>query len=94
MTIKYEACFREVKAVEVERETDASVWIDGRRKSKDSTWRPLFDTPAQAWDWIIEREMAEVESAERSLKYRKEQLDDAIAARAEALTVPSEDTPR
>jgi len=36
----------EITEVEVERETDVSVWVGGRRHGKDTEWATYFDT----WD--------------------------------------------
>lgn len=53
-TIKYE-CWpkfttkaENIKAVEVERETETSVWVGGRRRAKVTDYGTFFDTWEQA----------------------------------------------
>ncbi len=33
-----------IQRVEVERETNSTVWVDGRRHAKVSTWKNYFDS--------------------------------------------------
>lgn len=71
---KYEACFNEVKEVEVEKETDAFVYIRGRRESKRTDWRSYFDTREVAIGFITERQKAKVERARLILQAEEKQL--------------------
>ena len=82
---KYEAMFGNVRPVEIERENDKSVWIDGHRRLKDSSWQPLFDTPEQAWDHVVAVREQDVKDAEKILEYRRASLDAAKTHRAKAL---------
>ena len=54
---KYKAyhCSRpEVKRVEVEKETESSVWIKGRREAKETQYSAFFDTFQEAKDFLID----------------------------------------
>ncbi len=84
MTTKYEACFGSVSAVEVERETAESVWIGGRRRAKDSSWRPLFDSAEAAWESLVYDAERSVEAAETNLAHYRQALS-AIKAKRDAV---------
>lgn len=43
----------DIEAIEIERETESSVWIDGRRRSKLSTWDIYHDTWEAARDHLM-----------------------------------------
>jgi len=45
----------QVYTVEVERETESSVWIKGRRNAKVSEYSQYFDTELLAWQSLISR---------------------------------------
>jgi hypothetical protein len=78
MPTKYQAMFGDVKPVEIDKETDSSVWIGGRRRTKDSGWRPLFDTEREAWQHCIAESIGNVEAAEKSVAYRTEQHNNLL----------------
>ena len=42
-----------ITAIEVERETESSVWIHGRRNAKRSGYLNYFDTFEQAKDFLL-----------------------------------------
>ncbi len=48
VTIKYMTCgkYAEIERVQIDRETYASVWINGHKSMKRSEWRNYFDS----WD--------------------------------------------
>lgn len=71
---KWEAKFGNVTEVEVERETAACAWIEGRRRKKDEGWRPLFDSAADAWAHIREEAEGEVAERRKNLEYAEAQL--------------------
>jgi hypothetical protein len=86
MSTWYEAEFGSVNEVRgIERESADSVWIKGMRRAKKSTWRPLFATAEEAWDWNVAQAQAEVDKERRSLAYREEKLAEVKDARAKAL---------
>lgn len=56
MTTKYmTTCYArdEIKPVAVDKETDSSVWIDGRRRAKLSSYESFFDTWDDAHNYLI-----------------------------------------
>lgn len=92
MTTKYEAVFGNVRPVVIERETADSVWIKGRRRAKDSTWQPLFDTEGEAWSHVLEKAQRAVEAAESAVRYEQDNLRKLKAAAAAALARSTEGT--
>lgn len=74
-----------IKEVEVERETDVSVWVNGRRCGKRTSWDNYFDTWAKAYSFLFDRATHTLEAAERRLESAKEQV-----AKIEALVDPTQ----
>ena len=56
-----------INAVEVERETDTSVWVEGSRSAKRSSMDNYFDTWTEAHQFLLER-------AEDSVEIRRDHL--------------------
>jgi hypothetical protein len=65
---------KEIEAVEVERQTDNSVWIDGRRIKKMSNWKKYHDTWVKAWEYLLSVAQGRVEGAEIQLVSAEEYL--------------------
>lgn len=84
MTTWFEGFGQKVTPVEVEKFTDNSVWIGGRRTGRNADWRAFFPTEREAWDWVQAREEARVASAERQVVYARGMLEKALAARKAA----------
>ena len=74
--IKYKCNNWEVKItkVEVERETDKCVWINGRRNSKESEYDNFFDTFEEAKEFIIGFGERKVAQAKKRLERANEYL--------------------
>ena len=53
--------------VQVERETNASVWIDGNRRAKRSEYDNYFDSWVDAKKHLLERAERKLKGARRSL---------------------------
>jgi hypothetical protein len=53
-------CDAKITEVEVERETDASVWIDGRRSKKESEYETYFDSFEQAKTALLDRQQSRI----------------------------------
>ena len=51
---------QDITEIEVERETDKSVWVDGHRSSKSGGFYRIFDTRNEAAEFLLE-------AAERAL---------------------------
>jgi|GEM_PF-1703413 len=58
----------------VERETDNSVWIGGRRVKKQSEWRCYFDTWEQAHAHLLDDAETYVDHCRRELKLANSRL--------------------
>ena len=57
-----------IEEIEVERETDSSVWINGRRNAKNSSLHKYCDTWGEAHLFLLEKAERSLESARRSLE--------------------------
>ena len=78
---KFLASCRQVKAVEVERETESCVWIQGQRLNKETEYSSYHDTPEQAKEALIARAKRNFDVAEERMKYAQKEL--AIAHNVE-----------
>jgi len=68
---KFEAYYGwrvEITEIDVERETDQSVFVKGRRRAKVTERECIFDTYDDAKTWLMERAADEIESARRELE--------------------------
>lgn len=67
--IKYKAdtIFNQILQVEIDKETDKSVWINGRRTSKISNYESYHNTFQEAKDYIIERQTKRYHRAKENL---------------------------
>lgn len=66
---------KRVAPVQVEKSTDKTVTINGRRCNRlTSDWRCYFPTEKEAWDYLVQRATAKVEEAQRSLQYLRSEL--------------------
>jgi len=72
-----------VDAVEVERFTDSSVWIRGRRRSRASTWKNYFETRQLAWDYLIGKAQAKLDGAEARVRTAQIDLKKIVDATSE-----------
>lgn len=57
-----------IETVEVERETDSSVWINGRRNAKTTSWDKYWDSWEEAHAYLLEKAERSLQSARRSLE--------------------------
>jgi hypothetical protein len=80
----YEACSSRVDPVEVERSTEQSVWIGGRRVSRVTDWRCFFPSEQEAWDWVQARAEGKLSEYQEHVHRYKLQLEKVIAARRKA----------
>jgi hypothetical protein len=66
--------------VEVEKVTDKSVWIDGRRKLRETQWECYFETYQEARQALMNNRMAQIRMAEGELAHHKEELTKLLLA--------------
>ena len=57
-----------IEPINVDRESDACVWINGRRKNKVSTDEIIFDSWDEAKAWLLQRAEKKLNSARRQLE--------------------------
>lgn len=70
----------EIQPVFIERETDSSVWINGRRKSKQSEYENYFDTIDEAKQFIIQKAKNEVSQYQNRLEMAEKHYDHIVKA--------------
>lgn len=68
MVIKYLTRFEAIKRVECERETESSVYINGRRSSKVSSYERYHDSWAEAHAFLVTKQQYEIDSLRRKLE--------------------------
>ena len=55
-------CDAKIETVDAERETEASVWINGRRSAKESEWANYYDTWEEAHSALLGTHQSYVDS--------------------------------
>jgi len=80
---KYIAClmWQEIKLVEIEKESDSCVWVNWKRKLKETDFESYHDTEALARERLIYHAENKVNAAERVLVQAKSKLEKAKAAK-------------
>jgi hypothetical protein len=66
---------KKIEVVEVERISDKSVWIKGRRCALDSSYDAYFSELSEAKACLIAIAMREAQSAEDQFKKKKKDLE-------------------
>ena len=64
-----------IRAVEVERETEASVWVNGRRCAKRADYHNYFDTWEEAKAFLVEEAERALTGAHRRLDAARSELE-------------------
>lgn len=64
-----------ITEVAVTRETENSVWFDGKLRRKESEGEAYFHTWAEAKDWLVTRAVARLETTMKRLKRENDRLD-------------------
>ena len=76
------SCTKEkIKLVEVDRETESSVWVNGRRSPKLSGYTNYFDTWLEAKSFLLSEAAADVVNAKSKLDHYKSKLQEIEALR-------------
>ena len=76
MTKKYGVI---IEKVEVERETESSIWTDGVRNAKRSGWSNFFDTFDEAKDFLMKESESHLLYNEKRLEAAKNRLAEVKA---------------
>lgn len=86
--IKYKArinkrfcCKDEIEEVEIDKETDKSVWINGVRNAKRTEWANYYDTWEDAHNDLMRHQQRHVESL-----YRQFQASDKMLIKIKGMT--------
>ena len=88
MKLKYQTNgFWPIKTVEVEKETENSVWINGRQNRKLTEYHCYFDTFEDAKNHVIGEAQAGIEKVKRQMEYAENNM--ATARSLESPNDPS-----
>ena len=71
--------FPSIETVDVERESESSVWLNGRRCAKRSSYENFCDTWQEAHQLFVDLAEKEKHAAERRLLYATENLKSVLA---------------
>ena len=79
----YKTCFDEIKTVEVQRETESSVFMDGIRHAKMSSFESFFHTFDDAKSHLEKKAFLAHESAKRNLDRKRSELEKVMQLKEE-----------
>jgi hypothetical protein len=65
---------KRVIPVEIEKFTDKTVTVKGRRNQRMSSYQSYFPTETDAWDWLEMRAQNAVEAAQADLQRKRTEL--------------------
>jgi hypothetical protein len=65
--------------VEVERKSESSVWIKGRRNALRSSYENYFDTPEECKAFMLREAEAVLKSEEGRLEYARKRVAEIMA---------------
>ena len=76
MAIKYVASFERIKKVEIDRETDQSVWLKGKKDPirKTNSYECYCNTFEEAKDFLRQKELNDIKNYESSIEYHRDKL--------------------
>lgn len=60
-----------IRAIEIDKEIDSSVWLEGRVRRKHSEFESFFDTFEQAKEWLLLEAKARVDQSRRKLEHEQ-----------------------
>ena len=58
----------EIGPVDVDRETESSVWVNGRRRAKNGDYVSYFDTWEEARNHLLSKVQVKIDAARRRLQ--------------------------
>ena len=78
MTIKYEIpnWSNTIKEIEIERETEKSIWVKGIRRLKRSDYSSVFNTFWEAAEYLLIRQRGKIDTAQRNLVNQQAAMQD------------------
>jgi hypothetical protein len=65
---------KQIKQVEVDRKTETSVWVEGRRRNIKSDWDNYHETWYDAYSFLLNRATDKRDRARENLERAEEQL--------------------
>jgi len=66
---------KNIEKIQIEKETKESYWVKGRKRKKHTEYAKLFETYAEAKDFIINEQLKKIESAKSQLSYLENELE-------------------
>lgn len=85
MKIMYRTCLHIIKAVPIERETEHSVWVSGRKRAKVTGWDNYHDTWEDAKAYLIGEATGKVKTLKLKLEHAERNVH-----RIRNLTLPDQ----
>ena len=79
---KYRTRFDKVERLDIEKETEKTVTINGRRENKRSDWQNWHDTFDDAKQFLVDAAQREVDGLRRRLESAKGKLGNAKGMKA------------
>ena len=75
----YKNNWQRIIEVEVERKSESSVWINGRRNALRSSYENYFDTPEECKAFMLREAEAVLKSAEGRVEYARKKVAEIMA---------------
>ena len=66
---------KKIERIQIEKETDKSYWIKGRKRKKYTNSEKIFVTYAEAKDFIINKQLKKIEAIKSQLAYLENELE-------------------
>jgi hypothetical protein len=89
-TIWYEVWLDDIRPIKVQRSTDDSVWIAGRRRKRLCDSYAYFPTWDEAKSYLVEQAQQKVDSCRRQLEYYKGKLGNAEGKKPPVSATPEQ----
>lgn len=64
-----------IEEIQVERETEHSVWINGSRNKKNTDSCRYWDTYDEAKDYLVKKQELDIQRAENNLERKRKEYD-------------------
>ena len=66
---------KSIEKVEIEKETNKSYWMKGRRYQKHTNYEKIFETYAEAKGFLIEKQREKIDAKKSQLEYLENELE-------------------
>ena len=66
---------KSIEKKQIEKETEKSYWVKGRKRAKHTNSEKMFETYAEAKDFIINQQLKRIEAVKSQLTYLENELE-------------------